>query len=63
MSISPGTGLAWIGAALAAGLLAGCDERTRQANDPAKPPVVPKVASPSIPPNAMIINRIVNLSS
>jgi hypothetical protein len=42
--------MAWIGAALAAGLLAGCDERTKQANDPAKPTVVPKVASqPMVP--------------
>lgn len=49
MSFSSGTGLAWISVALAAGLLAGCDERSKKASDPAKPPV-PKVASQPLVP-------------
>jgi len=45
--------LTWIGVALAAGLLAGCDERTKQASDPSKP-ALPKVEGQSLN-NAMII--------
>ncbi len=56
MSISSSTGLVWIGAALAAALLAGCDERTKQAGDPPRPaipqvanqPMVPQVSSAAV---------------
>jgi hypothetical protein len=48
MSISSRTGLVGIGAALAAALLAGCDD-PKKLDDPRKPPV-PKVASqPMVP--------------
>ena len=41
--------MAWIGVALAAALLAGCDERTKQAGDPPRP-AIPQVASqPMVP--------------
>ena len=60
MSVCPGAGLIWIGAALAAGLLAGCDERTKKASDPSRPPV-PKVAH--YPLKSMISQTNYNLST